>query len=422
MRIGIISDLHLGFRQYGSIEREHDFYNQFYTVCSDMNKEDLDIVIIAGDLFNTPNPSPAAIHTYREGIKILNADMVFTIKGNHTMVLRDNHYSIDEFFGKNQFRHYYLLNDNSMTTVGASMNDNDIREKYKSIPNVFIDGITYRNISSLQEFVDIQKLLSDAKTLKGSYRILVVHQSFKEFCGFTGEELSIEDINYEPYDLVICGHIHSRMDTMLNNKTLFIQPGSIERMNTTEALDEQKNGKGFYIVDTDDNSCEFHRVECPRKFFLGDIKVDKNFSISDFYEKLMKNVSKLKEAPIISYKFHTYIENTEEIRNNILLKKENILIDNSGIHDETINNDIVVEITDSDLPTVEAMIKLKAKESLGEKNADFALDLYNLLKNDSEEVDVFLDNYYKENIKKELKMIEKDEDEFEELMKFFNNL
>ena len=422
MRIGIISDLHLGFRQYGSIERENDFYNQFYTVCSDMNKQSPDIVIIAGDLFNNPNPSPAAIHAYREGIKMLDADMVFAIKGNHTMVLRDNHYSIDEFFGKNQFRHYYLLDDTSITTFGASINDDRLKEKYESEVNVHIEGLTYRNNSSIQEFIETQKFLSEQKVLEGTYRVLVVHQAFSEFCGFIGEELSITDINYEPYDLIICGHIHSRMNTMLNKKTLFVQPGSIERMNTTEARDEAKNGKGFYIVDTNDNSCKFYQVECPRKFFLGDITVDDNFSIIDFYRKLLKTTSKLKIAPIISYKFHNQTQNIAEIRENILSKKENILIDNSSIYDETQNDDISIEVTDSEMPTIMSVLKSRLKEEFNEKNSNFTLDLFNLLKNDSDDVGVFLDDYLEEN-KKEINVIEDDyKDEIEELKEFFNNL
>ena len=403
MKIGIISDLHLGFRQYGSIERETDFYNQFYLVCLEMSKHDLDAVIIAGDLFNTPNPSPAAIHTYREGIKSLDVSMIFAIKGNHTMVMRDNHYSIDEFFGKNEFQNYYLLDD-------CQYKDN----------NIAIDGITYRNNSSKEEFLAIQKMLAEKKTLS-PYRILVVHQSFNEFCGFMGEDLSITDIDYEPYDLIVCGHIHSRTDVQINKDTLFIQPGSIERMNTTEAKDEEKNGKGFYVVDTETKSYDFHRVECPRKFFLGDIDIDKDFSITDFYRKLVKKASKLKVAPIISYKFHNHTDDIAGIRDIILDKKENILIDNSSIYDEVERDDILVEITDTELPTVAKALKIGLEKSLNDKDAEFALDLYNLLKDDADGIDIFLDEYYKERVPEE-EEIEISYDEIDELERFFKNL
>ena len=408
MRIGIISDLHLGFRQYGSIEREQDFYRQFHTVCLALKEESPDIVIIAGDLFNTPTPSPAAIHAYREGIKVLNTP-VFTIKGNHTMVMRDNHYSIDEFFGStNELKDYHLLDDVKFEQEGLE---------------VSIDGITYRNNSSMDEFKSVQKFLAETKSIWGSYRILVVHQAFSEFCGFIGEELSITDIDYKPYDLVICGHIHSRTDTQINKKTLFVQPGSIERMNTTEAKDEEKNGKGFYIVETEDNTCEFHQVECPRKFFLDDIEIGGDFSILDFYEKLEKAAGKMKLAPIISYNFHNYSGDVAAIRENIISTRKNILIDNSNIYDETQNEDVSVEIGDLEVPTILSLLKKRTEEEFGEKDASFSVDLYNLLKDDSDGIDVFLDEFFDERSKTEDEInIEEDLEEINELERFFDNL
>ena len=49
MKVAIISDLHLGFRQYGSMEREEDFYRQFFNVCKEIKEHKPEIVIIAGD-------------------------------------------------------------------------------------------------------------------------------------------------------------------------------------------------------------------------------------------------------------------------------------------------------------------------------------------------------------------------------------
>ena len=217
MKVAIISDLHLGFRQYGSIEREKDFYRQFFNVCKEIKKHRPEIVIIAGDLFDKPNPTPAAINAYREGIGNLNSILCVT-KGNHTMILREGHYSIDEYFGADEFEGYYYLDDETITTVLHGMQSNYDLEfrKYVNKPNVLVTGITYRYNSDLDEFIKVQKELAEKNSKEdAAYKILVVHQSFKEFCGFVGEELSIEDIDYSPYDAIICGHIHSRFNTVL---------------------------------------------------------------------------------------------------------------------------------------------------------------------------------------------------------------
>ena len=424
MKIAIISDLHLGFRQYGSMDRENDFYNQFHKVCDEINKCNSDIVIIAGDLFDKPNPSPAAINAYRDGISKLNADIVCSIKGNHTMLLRDNHFSIDEYFATDELEGYYYLDDMQFDTKDFAMQSPyDIEfKKYIDREHVIIDGITYRNNSDIDEFLDIQKMMAlqtpSFKTREKPYKILVVHQSFKEFCGFIGEELSIEDINYDPYDVIICGHIHQRFDTVLSDGTKFVQPGSIERMNTTEALDEQKNGKGFYLLDTEENSLEFHQVECDRKFFLGDVKFKSKEDLENHLEELNNSISKLDVPPIISYKYENIGLNIDDVRENIGAVADGILLNKSHIDDKS-QEDISIEITENEMPTVIEALKMYGSESgLNDDELSLTVDLFNALSGKSEDIEDILDKYQnkhkKEYIKEELY-----DDELKEIIEYF---
>ena len=402
MKIAIISDLHLGFRQYGSIEREKDFYNQLYKVCNEINKQNPDIVIIAGDLFNNPNPSPAAINAYRKGIGILNANIICSIKGNHTMLLRDDHYSIDEYFSKDEFEGYYYLDDSSFSNE-----------------NIQIDGITYRSNSSIDEFLEVQKDIASKEIDEEKYRILVVHQSFKEFCGFIGEELSIEDIDISSYNAVICGHIHSRFDIVLSDGVKFIQPGSIERMNTTEALDEQKNGKGFYLLDTEDNSVKFYPVKCNRAFFLGEKSFSTEEDLENHFKDLSNAISKLDTPPIISYKYKNYGVNIEDIRDEIKLLHKNVLLDKSNIDDLT-QEDISIEIEDNEMPTVFEAIKIFGEKSgLNEDEYNLARDLHKELNNNLDNVSSLLDNYFEKHKKKYDEYDFYDEKELKEIIDYF---
>lgn len=418
MKIAIISDLHLGFRQYGSLERENDFYNQLFLVRDEINKCNPDMLIIAGDLFDKPNPSPMAINAYREGIGDMDVDIICAIKGNHTMILRDNHYSIDDFFGGEDIYGYYFLDDSSFNTEDFALEtpyDLDF-STYKDI-KIQVDGITYRTNSNIEEFLSIQKEMAE-KCSKDFFNILVVHQSFKEFCGFTGEELSIEDLNYNPYDVVICGHIHSRFDTVLSDGTIFIQPGSIERMNTTEALDEQKNGKGFYLLDTDSKEVSFYQIKCPREFFLGEIKIESKKDLEEHLLEVENSVKKLDVAPIISYTYKNYVKNIDSIREEITRSKENILLNNSNIDDES-QEDISIEITDSEIPTVlESIMKYGEKSGLSKKECRLAVDLHQALNTNLESVDGLLENYLEKN-KKHYKEEEFIEDDLTEFIEYF---
>lgn len=417
MKIAIISDLHLGFRQYSSIEREEDFYNQLYMVRDKINEEHVDMVIIAGDLFDKPNPSPAAINAYREGIENLKADIIIAIQGNHTMILRDNHYSIDEFFGEDEIFGYYLLKDDTFTTDLFSLSDSDsIFNKYKN-SKVVVDGITYRGNSKIDEFLDIQKELAEKEYKDVKTRILVVHQSFKEYCGFTGEELSIKDLDLKPYDYVICGHIHSRCDDMIGD-TCFIQPGSIERMNTTEALDEMENGKGFYLIDTEKNDVSFHQVDCPRKFLLGEIDISSKEDLEHHLDDVEEIVSKMDVAPIISYKYNNCIENNIDIREDIGRVKQGILINRSNIYDKN-EEDISLEITDSEIPTVLEAINMAGEDyNLSKDGTKLALDLHTTLQGDSESTEGLLENFYEKHFRIEEGELIVD-DELIELIKYF---
>lgn len=237
MKIGIISDLHLGKRNYGIIELENDFYIQYHKNIQELIKNKVNTVIIAGDIFDTPKPSALAISQFQEGIRQLNQKNinVLNIIGNHTMLQTPHHVPADELF-TNEFD-YQLLNENN---------------KYIQ-DDIAIVGLPYHNNNKLSELKEkIHKLAKEIKNYR--LKILVLHQEFQEYCGFSGAKLSIHDIPVQEFDIIICGHIHERKSTLIDGtKTFYIQPGSIERLNSSEAQDEFYNGKGITIIDTGKN-------------------------------------------------------------------------------------------------------------------------------------------------------------------------
>ena len=52
MKIAVFTDPHLGYVQYGNYEREEDFYNTFNNMIDEIIKEDVGLVINAGDIFD----------------------------------------------------------------------------------------------------------------------------------------------------------------------------------------------------------------------------------------------------------------------------------------------------------------------------------------------------------------------------------
>ena len=86
-RIALISDVHLGTRQYGIQERYEDFLEAFRKFGKAMEEHRPDAVIIGGDLFDSPRPDAKSVFTAKEVVKrIKNAGIpVYGIDGNHDL-------------------------------------------------------------------------------------------------------------------------------------------------------------------------------------------------------------------------------------------------------------------------------------------------------------------------------------------------
>ena len=90
MKFAHLADTHLGYRQYGLIEREKDFYEVFEKVIDKIIEEKVDFVIHSGDLFETARPSPNALLAFQKGLlKLKGAGIpMYAIAGNHDVVMR----------------------------------------------------------------------------------------------------------------------------------------------------------------------------------------------------------------------------------------------------------------------------------------------------------------------------------------------
>ena len=320
MKIGIISDLHLGKRNYGIIELENDFYTQYHKNIQELIKNKVNTVIIAGDIFDTPKPSALAISQFQEGIRQLNQKNinVLNIIGNHTMLQTPHHVPADELF-TNEFD-YQLLNENN---------------KYIQ-DDIAIVGLPYHNNNKLPELKEkIHKLAKEIKNYR--LKILVLHQEFQEYCGFSGAKLSIHDIPVQEFDIIICGHIHERKSTLIDGtKTFYIQPGSIERLNSSEAQDEFYNGKGVTIIDTGKNLDILSRekiinVPSKRQYLIREyafMKENNGKDIITTFDTLKRKLQSLDPKPVVfltiedeTNSYNLITEQVDKINDDSLMTK-----------------------------------------------------------------------------------------------------
>lgn len=401
MKIGVISDLHLGHRQYGMRERELDFYNQLDRVIDKVNNLKCDLLIIAGDIFDNPNPSPESISRYNRSIKNLNCKVV-AIKGNHTMILRKDHFPADNLVAEAN-DNYYLLEDEGISFIDSPINklpssaEAGLLLKDMNNPSVHIDGITYRGENHIDEFVEVQKKLAADIDEPSDFNILVVHEAVTEYCGFTGANLSINNINYDPYNVIICGHIHNRTDQVVDKDTVFIQPGSIERLNSAEAFDESKNGKGIYLIDTNTSNIEFYPVESIRPFLTGTVDLYTNEDIENYFNELQDKIDNYEVEPVVNYKYNIPDELFDSIGlyNNL----HNILIDKSKINRVIDDDDTSLVITEDEVPTSIAAVKWTSANKFEDEDEGQLFEaLYNSRNSKEELINIgndFYDKHFK---------------------------
>jgi DNA repair protein SbcD/Mre11 len=366
MKFAHLADTHLGYRQYGLIEREEDFYSVFNEIVDKIVEERVDFVIHSGDLFEMAKPSPNALLVFQESLmKIKKAGIPFySIAGNHDTIMRQNALPPQILFRKLGLT---LISPNNPVVNSFFLKENDI----------FIGGTPY--ISKSQSSFLKSKLQELSKKSEGfSKRILVAHQGIDKYLPFQ-YELEIADIPTS-FNYYAMGHAHNRIiDDFGKGKLVY--PGSTEIWRVNELNDYKKKGKGFFIVDIGENNnnedfeIEPIDIELPREFIsdiieykkfdselislerhisslknkpIVNVTVEKgNFKSADVYKKLNDSLSKFALMLRPTFKTDDLIEEEKLIGDNTSLEPKDLLVEQlKSFGNEDISN-LAIDLLDS---------------------------------------------------------------------------
>ena len=268
MKFAHLADTHLGYRQYGLFEREKDFYEVFDKVIDKIIEENVDFVIHSGDLFETARPSPMALLTFQKGLlKLKGAGIpMYAIAGNHDSVMRKGSIPPQVIFKK--------LGLKVISTINPTYMHGDI----------FIAGLPYYPASHGKALKSKLAELSQ-KATEHDKAILVLHQGIDKYFGYN-YELEIGEIP-DNFDYYALGHIHKYVNDKFGRGRL-VYPGSCEIWKTSELQDYHENGKGFVVVDFDDEKPIIKRVkiDIPREFIKKTID----------YSNLESDISSIKDT------------------------------------------------------------------------------------------------------------------------------
>lgn len=245
MRLAIISDIHCGRRMYRTDENGFNKYEQLgYSALTKnmeiIKAENPDLVINAGDIFDTANPSVLAINQYFKACQLLNDIPTMTILGNHDFAFnnRTNKCSAAAIVNHTYFADYEIksvvINDILFVMMPYIYDTNENIDKY------------------LNQCKDITQNATNTK------KILVTHGVTEKYYkdSLISDKLMLSDELVSLFDLVIIGHIHTPFNYKQGN-SLVISPGAV--------IDYQSytDRTGPIILDTDDFSFKKILVKTP---------------------------------------------------------------------------------------------------------------------------------------------------------------
>jgi len=262
MKIGIVGDNHLGYPRF-----EEDSYVQAERAMLGA-AEKCDLIINAGDIFDTRIPK---LETLQKGIGLFSRIKapVFAIYGNHERRTKEMTNPVE-----------LLLTAGVVKYLHGT---DGVFEKNGEKAQVFGIG----NIPDRYAKTAVESALKRFVPEEGAFRILVLHQTISDILKTEEEELSLDFLENLPFDLIINGHIHKRMEK-LDGKVLM--PGSTV---ITQLKKDETEPKGYYVYDTKTRKAEFFPIEC-RAFFHEELEFA-DASEEDVRKKVREKIEELKK-------------------------------------------------------------------------------------------------------------------------------
>lgn len=321
MKILHIADTHIGFSAYkkldenGLNQREIDVFNAFKQFINYAVQKKPDIIIHAGDLFDSVRPTNRAISFVLDQLIILSKAKIpfIVIAGNHsTPRLRETG---SVFRLLEHIENIYPIYKSKYETM--------------EIKNIKVHAIPH---CKDQETFDgnLKKIKIDQNF---EYNILVLHTGVEgvnyagKFSYIQGEfnELKVKTGNLkESFDYIALGHFHK--NTKVQSNTFY--SGSTERLSFAEV--DQK--KGFIEVDLQNKKYDFIELETRKMIDLEPIYCN-NLKVEEIMEEIKQRIEnskpdekiirlKIKDIPIHIYHSLDFIKIKKMTQNAIHFERK----------------------------------------------------------------------------------------------------
>lgn len=251
MKLFHVADIHLGRKRLDGRLPDRDLYDAFRSIVETAIREEADVFLIAGDLFDRAQVEPAHLQQAQEVLRLLkiNGIPVIAIEGNHDKAfIHSNEQTWVQFLAGEGL---LILLRPSFTAEGAVLES--WNEETKTGSCVEIGGVRFVGLGYLGAATPakVRQIVSCLE--KGPPIVMLLHAGPEYFVGegggFSPDDLAVLE---ERVCYLALGHIHR---PMLHGGWA-CNPGSPENCELREAAaDRDKKGavvhRGFALIEID---------------------------------------------------------------------------------------------------------------------------------------------------------------------------
>lgn len=268
-----LSDVHLGYQQYNHKERFNDFGRAFEYIVRRALEEQVDFVLLAGDLFHKRSIDPLTLLQAVTMLDMLKEEgiPVLAIEGNH-----DRPHYQDNASWMDYLTHQGFLialrpsfeNGRAILTEwdGLSGAYVDLKSRRDSRGIVRIYGIPYYGAATKQVIPMIRDALTEMDHRQVDYVIMMLHAGpddvLPRYLATVPQSLLTPLREFVHY--LAMGHIHKPYE----RENWMFNPGSPETCSIEEMAWPER---GFYLVEVDTAAHPMHRarrIQNPRRPFV----------------------------------------------------------------------------------------------------------------------------------------------------------
>ena len=287
MKICCIADIHIGMKIYGKIDpvthfniRELDGLQIFKNTIQYCIDNDIVTIVISGDVYHQAVSSPMLQEKVNEILKyaVYNGRKLFILIGNHDQSKLNTACSalkpLDTFNIPN------VIQSDIFKEVNYTLDNESVR---------FVFLPTYHTAEEIHDILT-NKITHDNTPIICIGHMSVQGAALNDWLISTNENfVDINDFKQDDIKAVILGHLHKHQ--VLMKKPITFYTGSLQRLD----FNEEKQPKGFVILDTTNWSYEFIPVDA-QDFYTIDAQVDQVHSFDDIYKEI--DTSRIKNALI----------------------------------------------------------------------------------------------------------------------------